>query len=45
MVDRRSVTNIVGLSVGIFGEEEACSWVKSKVLQWRDNAEGILELV
>jgi len=45
VADRRSVTDIVGLNVGTFAEVEACSWVKHKVLQWRNNAEGILELV
>ena len=28
VADRRSVTDIVGLHVGIFAEEEACSWIK-----------------
>ena len=45
VADRRSVAEIVGLYVGNFAEEEACSWMKSKVLQWEGNAEGILELV
>jgi len=45
VADRRSVAEIVGLYVGSFAEEEACSWMKSKVLQWEGNAEGILELV
>jgi len=43
--DRRSVADIVGLYVGSFAEEEACSWMKSKVLQWEGDAEGILALV
>jgi hypothetical protein len=33
------------LSVGSFAEDEACSWVKSTVLQWRDDDAGVLELV
>jgi len=45
VADRRSVSEIVGLYVGSFAEEEACSWMKSKVLQWEGDAEGILELV
>jgi len=43
--DRRSVADIVGLHVGNFAEEEACSWIKGKVLQWGGDAEGILALV
>ncbi len=35
----------MGLSVGSFAEDEACSWVKSTVLQWRDDDAGVLELV
>ena len=42
VADRRSVAEIVGLYVGSLAEEEACSWMQSKVLQW---AEGVLELV
>jgi len=45
VADRRSVADIVGLNVGSFAEEEACSWMKSKVLQWEGDAEGILALV
>jgi len=45
VADRRSVVDIVGLNVEAFAEEEACSWVKSNVLQWEGDAEGILELV
>jgi hypothetical protein len=45
VADRRSVADIVGLYVGSFAEEEACSWMKSKVLQWGGDAEGILALV
>jgi len=45
VADRRSVAEIVGLYVGSFAEEEACSWMKSKVLQWEGDVEGILELV
>jgi len=45
VADRRSVAEIVGLYVGSFAEEEACSWIKSKVQQWEGDAEGILELV
>jgi len=45
MSDRRTVADIARLQVGSFAKEEACSWMKSKVLQWEYNAEGILELV
>jgi len=45
VADRRSVADIVGLHVGCFAEEEACSWMKSKVLQREGDAEGILALV
>jgi len=45
VADRRSVADIVGLHVGSFAEEEACSWIKGKVLQWGGDAEGILALV
>jgi len=45
VADRRSVADIVGLYVGSFAEEEACSWMKSKVLQWGGDAEGILAVV
>jgi len=45
IAERQSVTEIVRLYVGSFAEEEACSWIKSKVLQWEGNAKGILALV
>jgi len=45
VADRRSVADIVGLHVGNFAKEEACSWMKKKVLQWKGDAEGILLLV
>jgi len=45
VADRRSVADIVGLHVGSFAEEEACRWMKSRVLQWKGDAEGILALV
>jgi len=48
VADKRSVADIVGLHVqlvGSFAEEEACSWIQSKVPWWRSYAEGILELV
>jgi len=45
IADRRSVAEIVGLHVGSFVEEEACSWIKGKVLQWQGDDEGILALV
>jgi len=45
VADRRSVAEIVGLYVGSFAEEEACSWMKGKVVQWQGDAEGVLELV
>ena len=41
----RSVADIMGLEVGGFAVEDACSWVKAKVPQWGSDAEGILELV
>ena len=45
VADKRSVSDIVRLQVGNFAEEEACSWIKGKVLQWEGDAEGILALV
>jgi len=45
VADRRSVADIVGLQVGNFAEEDVCSWIKGKVLQWEGDAEGILALV
>jgi len=42
---RRSVVDVTGLSVGSFGEEEACSWIQSTVRQWRGDDAGVLELV
>ena len=45
MADGRSVAEIVGLHVGNFAEEEACSWIKGKVSRWAGDAKGILELV
>ena len=42
---RRSVGDVTGLSVGSFGEEEACSWMRSTVRQWRGDETGVLELV
>ena len=45
VADGRSVAEIVGLHVGNFAEEEACSWIKGKVSRWAGDAEGILELV
>jgi len=45
VADRRSVANIVRLHVENCAEEEACSWMKSKVLQWESNVEGVLALV
>jgi len=45
VADRRSVADIVGLHMGNFAEDEACSWMKGKVLQWGGDNEGILELV
>jgi hypothetical protein len=32
--------DVMGLSVGSFAEDEACSWVKSTVRQWRDDDGG-----
>jgi len=45
VADRRSVAEIVGLCVGSLAEEEACSWMKSKVLQWEGDAEGVVAVV
>jgi len=44
VADRRSVTVIVGLHVNKFAEEEACSWIKAKVLRWGGSGEtsGVL---
>ena len=42
---RRSVADVVGLSVEGFGEEEACAWLQSTVRQWRGDETGVLELV
>ena len=42
---RRSVANVTGLSVGSFGEEEACSWIKDKMKQWRNDDAGVVQLV
>ena len=35
----------MGLSVGSFAKDEACSWIKSTVQQWLDDDVGVLELV
>ena len=42
---KRNMDDVMGLSVGSFAEDEACSWVKSTVRQWRDDHAGVLELV
>jgi hypothetical protein len=44
-VPKRNMDDAMWLSVGSFAEDEACSWVKSTVLQWRDDDAGVLELV
>jgi tetratricopeptide (TPR) repeat protein len=44
-VPKRNMKDVMGLSVGSFAEDEACSWVKSTVRQWRDDQAGVLELV
>ena len=44
-VPRRSVADVTGLSVGSFGEDEACSWMKREVRQWRGDDAGVLALV
>jgi len=44
-VPRRSVAAVTGLSVGSFGEDEACAWILSTVRQWRGDDAGVLELV
>ena len=41
----RNMDDVMGLSVGSFAEDEACSWVKSTVRQWSDDDAGVLELV
>jgi hypothetical protein len=44
-LERWSVAGVVGLSVGSFGGDEACSWIKGKVGRWRnDNGAGVVEL-
>jgi hypothetical protein len=43
-VPKRNMDDVMGLSVGSFAEDEACSWVKSTVRQWRDD-HAVLELV
>jgi tetratricopeptide (TPR) repeat protein len=42
---KRTMDDVMGLIVGSFAEDEACSWVKSTVRQWRDDHAGVLELV
>ncbi len=42
---KRSMDDVMGLSVGSLAEDEACSWVKSTVRRWRDDHAGVLELV
>jgi hypothetical protein len=42
---KRNTEDVMGLSVGSFAEDEACSWIKSTVRQWRDDHAGVLELV
>jgi hypothetical protein len=44
-VPKRNMEDVMGLSVGSFAEDEACSWVKSTVRQWHDDDDGMLELV
>jgi hypothetical protein len=44
-VPKRNMEDVMGLSVGSFAEDETCSWVKSTVRQWRDDDNGVLELV
>jgi tetratricopeptide (TPR) repeat protein len=44
-VPKRNTEDVMGLSVGSFAEDEACSWIKSTVRQWRDDHSGVLELV
>ena len=39
------VPALVGLSVGNFGEDETCIWIKGKVRQWSNNDAGVVELV
>ena len=40
---KRNMDDVMGLSVGSFAEDEACSWIKSTVRQWRDDDAGALE--
>ena len=42
---RGSVADVMGLSVGSLGVEEACGWIKSKVRQWRKDDAGLVKLV
>ncbi len=44
-VPKRNMDDVMGLSVVSFAEDEACSWVKGTVRQWRDDDAGVLELV
>ena len=44
-VPKRNMDDVMGLSMGSFAEDEACSGVKSTVRQWRDDHAGVLELV
>jgi hypothetical protein len=43
-VPKRNMEDVMGLSVGSFAEDEACSWIKSTVQQWLDDDVGVLEL-
>jgi hypothetical protein len=44
-VPKSNMEDVMGLSVGSFAEDEACSWTKSMVQQWRSDDAGVLELV
>jgi tetratricopeptide (TPR) repeat protein len=44
-VPKRNMEDVMGLSVGSFAEDEACSWIKSTVRQWRNDHAGVLALV
>ena len=44
-VPKHNMEDVMGLSVGSFAEDEACSWVEGTVRQWRDDHAGGLELV
>jgi hypothetical protein len=44
-VPKRNMEDVMGLSVGSFAEDEACSWIKSTVRQWQCADAGVMEMV